>query len=369
MKVPFMNLSKQYLNLRSEIDEAISNVIDKSAFIRGPYVETFESEFAEAMQMTHCLSCANGTDALYIALKCLDLRPEEEVIVPAMSWISTSETVSQAGGRVVFCDIDPISYTLCIEDLRKKITDKTVGIIPVHLYGHPAAMNEIKTIADSEGLWIIEDCAQAHMATIENQIVGSWSAVASYSFYPGKNLGAMGDAGALLTENVELLKRMTMFARHGGLVKGEHKIEGINSRMDGMQAAILSVKLKHLKDWTKKRREQAAYYNEAFESLDELIVPKELSGSNSAWHLYVIKTNNRQELAAYLKAHGIETNINYPKELPSLPCYKHLGYHDDDFPVAHELAKKCLSLPLFPEMKVSEQEYVVEHINKYFQEK
>mgnify|MGYP006102603515 CR=1 FL=1 len=369
MQVPIMDLSKQYQNLRSDIDKAIAGVINKSAFIRGPFVDAFESEFADAMQMTHCLSCANGTDAIYIALKSLDVRPGDEVIVPAMSWISTSETVSQAGGQVVFCDIDPISYTLCPSDLRKKITDKTVGIIPVHLYGHPAAMHEIKAIADSQELWIIEDCAQAHMATIDDQLVGTWSAAATYSFYPGKNLGAMGDAGAVLTENLELLQRMTKFARHGGLVKGEHEIEGINSRLDGMQAAILSVKLRHLKDWTKKRRDLAAGYTEALKHCKELVVPKEVHGCGSAWHLYVIKTSERQELLAYLKTHGIQTGINYPRELPSLPCYEYLGHRASDFPVANELATTCLSLPLFPEMEAAEQAYVVQHDYKYFEQK
>jgi dTDP-4-amino-4,6-dideoxygalactose transaminase len=220
--VPFADLHAQYLTIKPEIDTAIAAVIASSAFIRGPFVEAFEQEFAAAIGTKHCVSCANGTDAIYIAMVALGIKPGDEVIVPAMSWISTSETVTQAGGRVVFCDVDPVTYTIDTTKLASLVTKRTVGIIPVHLYGQPAAMDAVMAIAAQHKLWVIEDCAQSHLATFKGQQVGTFGVAASYSFYPGKNLGAMGDAGALVTNDAALARKMAMFARHGGINKGDH---------------------------------------------------------------------------------------------------------------------------------------------------
>ena len=241
--VPFADLHAQYLSIRTEIDVAIAEVIRTSAFIRGPFVERFERAFAEAVGVSHCVSCANGTDSLYIAMHALGVKPGDEVIAPAHSWISTTETITQAGGNVVFCDTEPATFTIDPAQIEAKITTRTVGIIAVHLFGQPADMDPIMAIARKHGLWVIEDCAQAHMARYKGRRVGTFGQAASFSFYPGKNLGAMGDAGAVLTPDADLARRMAMFARHGGLTKGDHQIEGINSRLDGLQAAVLSVKL------------------------------------------------------------------------------------------------------------------------------
>ena len=246
MPVPFADLQLQYQTIKSEIDGAIAAVIRDNAFIRGPYVDAFEREFAAAVDVKHCVSCANGTDALYLAMAALKVKPGDEVITTAHSWISTSAMITHAGATVVFCDTDGATFTIDPAAIEAAITPRTVGIIPVHLYGQPADMDAIMAIARKHKLWVIEDCAQAHLARYKGQQVGTFGAAATYSFYPGKNLGAMGDAGAVVTNDDALAEHMTMLARHGGLVKHQHQIEGINSRLDGMQAAILSAKLPHL---------------------------------------------------------------------------------------------------------------------------
>src|SRR3979409_2507011 len=247
MPVPFADLQLQYRTIKGEIDAAIAAVIRDNAFIRGPYVEAFEQQFASAVDVKHCVSCANGTDALYLAMAALKVQPGDEVITTAHSWISTSAMITHAGATVVFCDTDGTTFTIDPAAIEAAITPRTVGIIPVHLYGQPADMDVIMAIARKHNLWVIEDCAQAHLARYKGQQVGTFGEAATFSFYPGKNLGAMGDAGCIVTRDEKLADYMTMYARHGG--KGNHQIEGINSRMDGLQAAILNVKLKHIAEW------------------------------------------------------------------------------------------------------------------------
>lgn len=364
--VPFADLNKQYLSIRAEIDDAIAGVIAESAFVRGPRVEAFEEQFAAAMGSSHCVSAANGTDTLYIAMHALGVKPGDEVIVPAMSWISTSETVSQAGGKVVFCDVDPYSHTLDVHKLASLVTPRTVGIIPVHLYGHPADMDSIMTLADRRGLWVIEDCAQAHLATCGDRTVGTIGTVGSFSFYPGKNLGAMGDAGALITNDTALARKMAMFARHGGIKKGDHEIEGINSRLDGLQAAILSVKLPYLESWTSRRHDIAALYRQGLGSVSSLRLPAEAEGRTHVYHLYVVLHEDRDSLAAHLRARDIQTVVNYPRALPFLPCYDQFGAKPEDFPKAYRLQSQCLSLPIFPEMTERQITTVIEAVAEFF---
>ncbi|MFG6500820.1 DegT/DnrJ/EryC1/StrS family aminotransferase [Sulfitobacter sp. 1A15106] len=360
--VPMADLHAQYLSVKSEIDAAISKVIETSAFIRGPDVEAFETAFAAEIGTAHCISCANGTDAIYMAMVGLGVKPGDEVIVPAMSWISTSETVTQAGATVVFCDIDPISYTLDPAHLSDLITERTVGIIPVHLYGHPADMPAIMQVAARRGLWVIEDCAQAHLAEIGGRKVGTFGAAATFSFYPGKNLGAMGDAGAVVSNDAGLARRIAMFARHGGLRKGDHEIEGINSRMDGLQAAILNVKLPHLSPWTARRQALAAAYNAGLSGCDTLTIPRVSAGVSAVWHLYVLRSTARTKLEAHLKSHGIGSARNYPRALPFLPCYARLQHRPEDFPIASNLAEEGLSIPIFAEMTDQQLQRVVDVI-------
>ena len=365
--VPFADLYAQYLGIKQDIDAAIEDVIRTSAFIRGSHVQRFEEDFAAATGVKHCVSCANGTDSLYIAMHSLGVKPGDEIIAPAHSWISTTETISQAGGSVVFCDTDALTYTIDPAQIEAKITPRTVGIIPVHLYGQPADMDAIMAIAKKHNLWVIEDCAQAHFARYKGRMVGTMGDAASFSFYPGKNLGAMGDAGALVTNNTELAEKMAMFARHGGLTKGDHRVEGINSRLDGLQAAILSVKLSHLAGWTQRRQEVAAEYSRLLSGIPGLELPVTAEGREHVFHLYVVRHEKRDELAKHLGAACIQTVINYPIALPFLPAYARLKHTPQDFPNAYSNQSRILSLPIFPEITAMQLQAVGEAIGRFSQ--
>ena len=364
IKVPFVDLYAQYQTIRSEIDAAISGVIAESAFVRGPHVESFERAWAKTLGMRHCVSCANGTDALYISMRGLQLKPGDEVITTAHSWISTSETVTQAGGRVVFCDTDEDTFTINPALIESKITPRTVGIIPVHLYGQAADMEAIMAIAAKHKLWVIEDCAQAHLARFKGRLVGTFGNAATFSFYPGKNLGAYGDAGCIVTNDDTLADWTAVFARHGG--KGDHVMEGINSRLDGLQAAILNVKLPHLGDWTEARRKVASRYDELLSGVGDIVTPKIGRDRDHVYHLYVIRTARRDALKKHLADAGITTVLNYPKALPFYPAYAYLGHKPPDFPVACRNQSLILSLPMFPEMSNEMIVYIGSQIKGYF---
>jgi dTDP-4-amino-4,6-dideoxygalactose transaminase len=347
------------------MDAAIAGVIQSSAFIRGPYVQKFETEFAALNSQPHCVSCANGTDSLYVAMHALGVKPGDEIIAPAHSWISTTETITQAGGKVVFCDTDADTYTIDAKQIESKITSRTVGIIPVHLYGQPADMDAIMKIAAKHKLWVIEDCAQAHLAKFGGRTVGTFGIAASFSFYPGKNLGAMGDAGALITGDAKLAERMAMFARHGGITKGDHQIEGINSRLDGLQAAVLSVKLPHLPAWTARRQEIAAEYSKLLAGIDGVGLPVVAPGRSHVYHLYVVRHERRDALARHLAALGVQTVINYPVALPLLPAYARFGHRPEDFPNAFHNQSRVLSLPIFPEMTAQQLTFVADAMRAF----
>lgn len=364
MHVPFNDLKKHHDSLQPALSEALQRVIAQSAFIRGPEVDEFEKEFARLIGVKHCISCANGTDALYIAMRALGLKPGDEVITTAHSWISTSETITQAGGRVVFCDTDAATFTIAPADIARKITPRTRGIIPVHLFGQPADMDPILELARKNGLWVIEDCAQAHLAQYKGRQVGTMGDVATFSFYPGKNLGAMGDAGGIVTNRSDLVEWMTNFSRHGG--KGSHVMEGINSRMDGLQGAVLRVKLPHLHRWTQLRQKAAAHYDERLRGLGDLTVPAIGPDRTHVYHLYVIRTERRDALKAHLTSARIETVLNYPKALPFYPAYSYLDHTPASFPVAHANQSRILSLPISPEMTEDMIDYVAEQIKKFF---
>lgn len=364
-KVPFGDLYAQYKTIKQDIDTAIESVIRESAFIRGSYVTKFEESFAKLMEREYCVSTANGTDSLYIAMHALGVKPGDEIIAPAHSWISTTETITQAGAKVVFCDTDANTFTIDPKDIEAKITPNTVGIIPVHLYGQPADMDAIMAIANKHKLWVLEDCAQAHLARYKGKLVGTFGDAASFSFYPGKNLGAMGDAGAVVANDKALAEKMAIFARHGGLTKGDHQIEGINSRLDGLQAAILSVKLPHLAKWTQLRQEHAARYSNALTKIEGIKVPLVAENRSHVWHLYVIKHQNRDALANHLQSQGIQTAINYPIALPFLPAYSRFGHIPEDFPNAYYNQSRILSLPIYPEMSADQIDYVVKKIEAF----
>ena len=365
MPVPLADLQLQYQTIKGEVDDAIAAVIRDNAFIRGPYVEAFEAQFAEAVNTRHCVSCANGTDALYLAMAALKVRPDDEVITTAHSWISTSAMITHAGATVVFADTDASTFTIDPAAIENAVTPRTVGIIPVHLYGQPADMDAIMAIARKHKLWVIEDCAQAHLARYRGHQVGTFGTAATYSFYPSKNLGAMGDAGAVVTNDSALAGHVAMLARHGGLVKHQHSIEGINSRLDGMQAAILSAKLPHLTGWTEARQDAAELYDAGLNRIEGVVVPQVAADRTHVYHLYTIKHPRRDALAAHLNAHGVQTAINYPVALPFLPAYRRLGLRPEQFPNAHRAQSEILSLPMFAEITPEQQRTVIDLVRKF----
>jgi dTDP-4-amino-4,6-dideoxygalactose transaminase len=365
MGVPFADLQLQYQTIKSEIDGAIAAVIRDNAFIRGPYVDAFEREFAEVAETKYCISCANGTDALYLAMAALKVKPGDEVITTAHSWISTSAMITHAGGTPVFCDTDRATFTIDPAAIEAAITPRTVGVIPVHLYGQPADMDAIMAIAERHKLWVIEDCAQAHLARYKGRQVGTFGHAATYSFYPGKNLGAMGDAGAIVTNDADLAAHMAMLARHGGLVKHQHQIEGINSRLDGLQAAILSAKLPHLAAWTRARQEAAEAYNAGLNQIEDVTVPEVAPGRSHVYHLYTIRHPRRDALAAHLNANGVQTAVNYPSALPLLPAYSRFNHRPEDFPNAVGDQARILSLPMFAEITADQQAQVIDLIKAF----
>jgi dTDP-4-amino-4,6-dideoxygalactose transaminase len=365
MPVPYADLQLQYQSIKREIDGAVAAVIRDNAFIRGPYVDAFERAFADVVEIGHCVSCANGTDALYLAMSALKVRPGDEVITPAHSWISSSAMITHAGASVVFADTDAATFTIDPVAIEAAITPRTVGIIPVHLYGQPADMDAIMAIATRHKLWVIEDCAQAHLARYKGRQVGTFGTAAAYSFYPGKNLGAMGDAGAVVSNDGALAERMAMLARHGGLVKYQHQIEGINSRLDGLQAAILSAKLPHLPGWTKARQDAAKVYDAGLNQIEDVEGPQVGADRTHVYHAYTIRHPRRDALAAHLEAHGVQTAINYPTALPFLEAYRRLGHYPEQFPNAHHDQGRILSLPMFAEITRAQQDEVIDVVRKF----
>lgn len=366
MKIPFVDLRAQYLAIKPGIDTAIQSVIDDTAFIRGKYVEKFEAEFARKYGVKHCISVANGTDALYITLKALGIGHGDEILTVANSWISTSEIITQAGARVVFADIEPDYYTIDASKIEDKITKKTKAIIPVHLYGQSAEIDTIKDICDDHDLYLIEDCAQAHFATCNGQKVGTFGIAGTFSFYPGKNLGAYGDAGAIITDDDILAEKMRMFANHGALQKHHHEIEGINSRMDGIQAAVLSVKLPYIDEWNEKRYQNALKYNQLLNDIKEIKIPPIRNNTSHVFHVYVIQTKNREGLQKHLQDQGISTAVHYPIALPFLKAYSYLGHSPQDFPVAYSNQGKILSLPMYPELSNDAIHWITGKIREFY---
>jgi dTDP-4-amino-4,6-dideoxygalactose transaminase len=361
MNVPFVDLKAQYLSIKDEIDKAIFNVINEGAFIGGAYVSKFEKEFGAYLEQPFVIGCGNGTDSLEIIMKAMGIGQGDEVIVPALSWFSTSEAVSAIGATPIFVDVDERYFTIDPALIEKKLTNKTKAIIPVHLYGQAADMKTIMSIASKHGLKVIEDCAQSHGAEFEGKKTGTWGHASSFSFYPGKNLGAYGDAGCIVTNDEELAKVCRMIANHGQLVKHNHVIEGRNSRLDGIQAAILSVKLKYLENWTAGRITNAEYYSELLNKT-RIVIPAVRPGSKHVFHLYVVRVKDRENLMNKLKEKGIQTFVHYPTALPLLKAYSERNYCEDDFPVATKLTKEILSIPMYHELDKEAMNYVAKSL-------
>lgn len=367
MQVPFVDLYAQYQTIKPEIDQAIENVIRDTAFIRGPYVKKFNAEFAAAYGVKHCIGVANGTDAIYIVMRMLGIGPGDEVITVANSWISTSETIGQTGATPVFVDTEPDYFTIDPALIEAAITERTKAIIPVHLTGQACQMDQIVALCEKHGLHLIEDCAQSHFSEVNGQRVGTFGIASTFSFYPGKNLGAYGDAGCILTNDDALAEKITMYANHGALKKHSHFMEGINSRLDGLQASILSAKLPYIHEWTEARIRHAASYDEVLADIPQIVRPTVRPESRHSYHLYMIRAEKRDELKAYLSDQGVATAIHYPVPLPFMPAYAHLGYQREQFPIVAQYQQEILSLPIYPEITPEMIRYVADCIRGFYE--
>lgn len=363
--VKFLDLQYQYNTIKEDIDNAIQTIINNSSFIGGKELKSFESNFASFQNAKYCVGVANGTDAIEIAIEALDLSEGSEIIVPANSFIASSEAVTRSGHKVVFCDCDTENYTISIDSLKSVITENTKAIIAVHLYGHPCDMDALLAIAKEHDLKIIEDCAQAHGAEYNGKRIGALGDIGTFSFYPGKNLGAYGDGGAILTNNKDLAIKSRMIANHGRIEKYNHVFEGRNSRLDTLQAAILNVKLKHLEDWTNQRIKIADFYLENLKGVSGITLPKRSDWARQVYHLFVIRTDRREELKTYLTEKNIQSGVHYPIALPKLEAYRYLNQAEADFK-ANEMDTLFLSLPIGEHLSLESAAVVAKAIKKFF---
>lgn len=366
--IPQVNLSRQHQKLRAEIISVVEKVLDSNAFIQGPFVQAFEKEFAEVAGAAGAAGCSNGTAALFLALKALGIGPGDEVITTPHTFFATAEAICETGARPVFADIDPVTYNIDPEQIQAALSPSTRAIVPVHLYGRPADMTSIMAIAEKHDLLVVEDCAQAHLAKIDGQPVGTFGAAGTFSFFPGKNLGACGDAGAVISNNAELIDQIRRLANHGRTDKYTHASLGYNHRMDGVQAAILRVKLRYLPEWTAHRQRLAGYYSQGLSDLPEIQTPGYASDTNSVFHLYVIETPNRDRALSSLREQKIEAGVHYPIPLHLQPALSFLDYKAGDFPMTERAAERILTLPLCPELTLQEIDFIIREVTRIVHE-
>jgi len=371
MQVPFLDLKAQYLSIKDEIQAALNKVLDQTAFAGGPFVAQFEKEFAEFCQVEHCVGVGSGTDALWLALLALGVGPGDEVITVPDTFIATAEAISYCGATPVFVDVDEKTYNMdpnkleeCIKTHNSKLKTQNSlkAIIPVHLFGQTADMDPILEIAKKYGLSVVEDACQAHGALYKGKPAGSIGAAGCFSFYPGKNLGAYGEAGAVTTNNAELASKMRMIRDHGQEKKYYHGCIGWNARMDGFQGAVLNVKLKHLRAWNEARRTNAAKYNALLDDADGIITPQEMDYAKHVYHIYAIRTKNRDELILRLGEKGVNCGIHYPVPVHLQNAYASLGLKPGSFPVAEKVASEFVSLPMFAELTEEQIRYTADMV-------
>ncbi|MCX6225982.1 MAG: DegT/DnrJ/EryC1/StrS family aminotransferase [Bacteroidia bacterium] len=359
-----MDLKRQYLTIREEILSALSAVCEKTAFSSGPFVEEFEKNFADYCNVSFCTAVNSGTSALHLALIAAGIQSGDEVIVPANTFIATAWAVSYVNATPVFVDCTSDTWNIDPQKIEEKITKKTKAIIGVHLYGQPFDVDAVKLIADTHKLIMIEDCAQAHGAIYKDQKVGGFGALGCFSFYPGKNLGAYGEGGAIVTNNEDFERRIKSLRNHGSTIRYHHEELGFNMRMDGFQGAVLNVKLKYLDSWNKRRREIARMYQERIKN-DKIRVQAQPSWTSSVYHLFVVTVDDRDHFMQYLQEGKIFCGLHYPISCHLQRAYSHLVYKKGDLPNAEYLADHCVSLPMFPELNDEEVSKVVDVVNKY----
>lgn len=365
--IPFLNLKKLFTDHRDEFLSALTKVMENAAFIGGDEVKNFESRFAEWIGPdNHFVGCGNGTDAITLAAKSLDLPEGSEAIAPAMTYIATVAGLVQAGLKVNLVDVIPGTWLMDPEKLERAITPKTKLIAPVHLYGQMAAMDEIRNIADKHGCLVLEDSAQAHSATWKGKPVGHWGHIATYSFFPGKNLGAFGDAGGILSKNASYISKARALGNQGGLQKYVHDYIGCNSRLDNLQAAVLNVKMKYIDQWTEARRNLAKMYREMLSDVPGLELPQEDPSAKHVYHIYAVLVEDRNRFQNHMKEHGVETGIHYPKAIHQLPAFSHCAFAKQTFPNAERLAAHKVSLPMCPTLQAEDAEKVAKTVRSFF---
>ncbi len=359
VRVPFSDLRAQFAQVRYEVLDALVEVADGGNYVLGPKVAAFEEAFAAAHRVRHCVAVNTGTSALHLALLAAGVGPGDEVITVPMTFVATSWAVSYCGARPAFVDVDPATYTMDPNLVEARVTPRTRAILPVHLYGQPADLLPLRQLADAYGLALVEDAAQAHLASYRDEPVGGFGLAAAFSFYPGKNLGALGEGGAVVTDDDDAAARMRALRDHAQSRRYHHAEVGFNYRMDALQGAVLGVKMRHLRRWTERRRVLAERYIRLLRDLP-IDLPLVRADRDPAWHLFVVLHPQRDRIRAELEARGIQTGLHYPVPVHLQEAYRHLGYQPGDFPVAERVARECLSLPLYPEMTEQQQDIVAE---------
>lgn len=366
MNIPFLDLKAQYQSIKDEVNPAIQSILDNTAYILGKSVNDFEKAFADAHNVKHCIAVGSGTDGNHLALWALGIGHGDEVIIPVNTFIATAWGATLCGATPVFVDCEIDSYNVDPLKVEAAITSKTKAIVAVHLYGQAADLDPIKEIADKHNLYLVEDAAQAHLTEYKGRKVGGIGTIGSFSFYPGKNLGAYGEGGAITTNDDALARKVRLFRDHGSEKKYYHETYGHNYRMDGIQGAVLGVKMKHLADWTIQRRMNADIYRKHLATVGNIVLPPVMSHSRHVYHLFVILAERRNELTKYLNGVGIATGMHYPIPLHLQECFKDLGYSHGQFPVAEDLSSRLLSLPMFSELREDQIEYIAQHIRQFY---
>lgn len=372
-EIQMVDLQGQYQHIKEEVDKAVLQVMEEAAFINGPEVKKFAKELAEYNQVKHVVPCANGTDALQIAMMALGLQPGDEVIVPAFTYVATAEVIALLGLKPVFVEVDASTFNIDVNQLESKLSSKTRAIVPVHLYGQCADMESLLSFAQQHNLYVIEDTAQAIGAEYtftngEIQKAGTMGDIGATSFFPSKNLGCFGDGGALFTNNDKLAEKLQMIANHGQKLKYYHDVVGVNSRLDTLQAAILRIKLQHLNNYSERRQQAATWYDKAFAETGGIQVPVRAEKSTHVFHQYTLKVKGgrRDELKEYLASKSIPSMVYYPVPLHLQEAYQGWGYKKGDFPVSEQLCQEVLSLPMHTELKEEQLTYIIKTINSFF---
>jgi dTDP-4-amino-4,6-dideoxygalactose transaminase len=364
-KIPYLDLAAQIRGIRGELDAAIARSLDNCSFCLGPDVAQFEKDFAQFVGARHAIAFNSGTSALHVAMRLLDIQPGDEVITTPYTFVATSWAISYVGAKPVYVDIDDATMNLAPELIERAISPRTKAVMPVHLYGHPFDIDPVLAVCLKHNLPLVEDTAQAHAAKYKGKIVGTFGDISCFSFYPGKNLGACGEGGMLVTDNPDFASRSRALREHGSTVRYYHDEVGYNYRMEGIQGAVLGVKLPHLPKWTAERQRVAGRYHEFLKDTP-LKLPREARYAESAYHLYVVRHPRRDELKAYLESKGIGCALHYPLPLHLQKCYAHLGYKPGDFPIAEKAAQECLSLPIYPELTEDQIQRVADAIKQFF---